>query len=54
MDINKKSNRKRRIAVWLGSYLIAAIVLFFYFNAPLFPIILGGFAALAITLRFNI
>ena len=38
------------IGLWLGSFAIAAVLLYCYFGAPLFAIILGGAVALTATL----
>lgn len=54
MDANKKNNRKRKITMWLGSYLLVAVILIFYFKIPFVPLILGGLLALVITWRSNL
>ncbi len=40
----------RWFMIWLGSYLLAAIVLFFFIHVPLGPIFLGGIATFIISL----
>lgn len=45
-----KPNWKRSLSLWLGSFLTAGILLFFYAGVPLAPILLGGLIVLGITL----
>ena len=47
--IPKENGFTRKLVLWFGSYLAAAILLFFYFKAPLFPLLLGGLLTLALT-----
>ncbi len=44
---------KRQLLFWFGSYLIIAIVLFFYFHIPLIPVIGGGVLAFLLTFIFK-
>ena len=48
MGIDKNLNRQ--LTLWLGSFLVVAVVLFFYSNAPVFSILFAGFLTLGITL----
>ena len=42
---------KRKITLWLASYLVASVLLLFYFHAPLVPLLIAGLATFLITLR---
>ncbi len=39
----------RNLALWLGSFLIAVVVLRFYFQVPVLPLLLAGGITLAVT-----
>ena len=39
----------RSLMLWLGSFLIVAMILIFYFRAPVLPILAGGAAAWIVT-----
>ncbi len=36
----------RQVALWLGSFIAAAVVLLFYFHIPPLPLVLGGVVTL--------
>ena len=39
----------RDLALWFGSFLLAAVALVVYFRAPIVPLVLAGGLTLAIT-----
>ena len=43
----------RKTALWIGSFLTAAVILIVYFRAPLLPVLGGGVLALIATLAGN-
>ncbi len=45
-----KATPARKLALWLGGYVIVGSFLYFHFGAPLMPIGLGGLVTLGITL----
>ncbi len=45
-----KPGLKNKLSLWAVSFILAAILLFFYFHAPLLPILLAGIGTLALVL----
>ncbi len=42
-------NLTRNILIWFGCFIVVASFLVLYFRMPLFPLLLGGALALAVT-----
>ena len=40
--MNSQGSRTHALLMWLGSYVTAGLLLFFYFKAPLLPILLNN------------
>ena len=41
---------RRTLRLWVGSFLVIAVVLFCYFGAPVLPVLIAGVLTLAVTL----
>jgi len=48
-----KKEISRSLKVWAFSFSVAGIILFFYFKAPIIPIILAGIGTLILVLLQN-
>ena len=44
------NDEMKRLSLWLLSFLVVAIAMYFYFHAPLLPIVLAGVLTFMITL----
>ena len=45
-----KSSPIRSLSLWLASYLVVAVLLFFYAGVSLLPILIAGLLTLGVTL----
>jgi len=46
----RKSSLGRKLTLILGSFIIAALILIFYFQAPPLAVLMGGLFAISITI----
>ncbi len=47
----KQIDFTKRLSMWLGSYLVIGICLFYYMHIPFLPILFGGLLTLAFTVK---
>ncbi len=40
--LKNQADLRKSLVLWLGSFIVTGLLLFFYFGAPLIPILLAG------------